>query len=99
MHSARVTPLVPDRGLFPGTSAIPRPALTEHEIDRTDQAEPRPEEVQLHRLLHVEHRKRDEHNQRDRFLQHLQLGELEGLESDAVRGALAEGIRRTRSPS
>jgi hypothetical protein len=47
-----------------------------HEINGTQQAQPGPQKVQFDRLLHVKDRERDEHAERDRFLQDLSCDKL-----------------------
>ena len=56
----------------------------ENEIHRAHQAQRRPHVVELERLVHVEHRERHEHGQRDRFLHDLQLGQAVLGGADAV---------------
>src|SRR5437667_12167276 len=52
-------------------------SAAEDEIHRTHDTQRRPEVLELERLVHVEERERDEHDERDRFLEDLQLRQAE----------------------
>ena len=71
----------------------------EREVDRAQQAQSRPEKVELHRLLHVEHRERHEHRERDHFLQHLQLREIQRRVADAVCRHLEQVLEERDAPA
>src|SRR5436190_15238069 len=73
-------------------------SAAEHEIHRTHDTQRRPEVVELERLVHVEQRERDEHEERDRFLDDLQLREAELAEADAIRGNLEQVLEQRHAP-
>ena len=81
------------------SASLPRGLRPEHEVHRPEQAQARPQEVQLERLPHVEHRERHEHAERDDLLQDLQLRELQGACSRCGWPAPGAGTRTARSPS
>src|SRR5260221_10755816 len=74
-------------------------SAAEHEVKRAQHAQPRPEEIELHRLLHIEQRERDEDRERDHLLQDFELRERQRAEADAVRRHLQEVLEERRSPS
>src|SRR5665213_4387379 len=49
----------------------------EHEIDRADQTEARPNKIQFERLVHIKHGEGNEHGQRDDLLQYFQLRQVQ----------------------
>src|SRR5690606_26542038 len=72
---------------------------TKDEVDGAEQAEAGPEEVQLHLLIHVEHRERHEHRQRDRLLEDLQLRQRQHGIADAIRGNLQHVLEKGNAPA
>src|SRR5690242_18848170 len=71
----------------------------EHEIDRAEQTAPRPHEVHLEGLLHVQDRERYEDRERDDLLDDLELPEIERAVPDAVRRHLQEVLEQRDRPA
>src|SRR6185295_3488135 len=76
----------------PPSSPPPHPRFYErsassrakHKVDGANQTPPRPDEVHLEWLLHVQDRKRDKHPDRDHLLQDLELPQRHGRIADPV---------------
>jgi hypothetical protein len=83
----------------PGGARPHAGGLPEHEVDRAQQTQPGPEKVESQRLLHVEDGERDEHDQRDRFLQDFQLSELQRTKTDPVGGDLQQIFEEGDTPA
>ena len=72
-------------------------STTKYEVHRADQAQAGPQIVELERLVHVEHRERDEHGERDRFLHNLELRQAVLRVPDAV-GRHLQQVLEQRDP-
>ena len=78
-------------------------ASAKHEVDRSKQAQPRPEEVQVHRLPHVQDGEGHEHGQRDHLLRDFQLRQRDAQLTIAAmyqgRSAMLRRRRDRRCPT
>ena len=70
-----------------------------HKVHRAHQTQPRPQEIELGRLVHVKDRKGKEHRERDDLLQDLELPQGQGRVADAIRGHLQEVLKERDPPT
>src|SRR5688572_68335 len=74
-------------------------ATTEHEVDGAEDAERRPEVVELQRLFQVIDRERHEHDERDDFLDQLELPDREHGVADAIARHLQHVLEERDAPA
>src|SRR4051812_28629172 len=72
---------------------------SEDEEHRTKKAEPCPEEIELHRLMHVENGERNEDRQRHDLLHDLQLRQRELMKPDAIGRNLQQILKKRNPPT
>ena len=70
-----------------------------HEEHRTQDAQPRPQEVQSRRLPHIESRERDENDERYGFLKNLQLRKRQLCRPDPIRGNHERVLEQCDAPA
>jgi hypothetical protein len=70
-----------------------------HEVDRSDQAQPSPDEIKPEWLAHIEDCEWNENKKRDDFLQDFQLAQAELRIPDAICGHLEEIFEKRNTPA
>jgi hypothetical protein len=84
---------------YVGSSVTAATAVTENEIDCTDEAEPGPEKIQLRFFLHIKNGKNDKNHKRNHFLNNLKLSQTEELIAGSIRWNLKAVFKEGNTPA
>src|ERR1700752_2647085 len=79
-------------------AAAPSRSTAKREVDRAEQAQSRPEVIELEGLAHVDNRERDEPPERDHLLYDLELAKRQRGQADPVRRNLQQVLEQRDEP-